>query len=97
MSEMKTLSKEEREGAHATFLRGLALPLAVAVLLDRYEAIVRDLEQRLSPLANSLEGCSWCDHDEAEGDLIDHCDSCCRKVTTAAYAALTTPESTDHE
>ena len=35
------------------------------------------------------EGChQGCDYDEAEGDLIDHCDACCRKITVLAYELL---------
>lgn len=36
-------------------------------------------------LRKILEGCSRCDFDEAEGELVNHCDACCRKVTRFCY------------
>lgn len=32
-----------------------------------------------------LLGCSSCDYDEAEGDLLDHCASCQKKIVALAY------------
>lgn len=36
-------------------------------------------------LHNALKGCTGCEWDEAEGDLVDHCAKCQRRVTTLAY------------
>lgn len=27
-------------------------------------------------------GCPHCEYDEAEGGLFNHCDQCCRRITT---------------
>lgn len=35
-----------------------------------------------------LTGCGYCDSDEAEGAVINHCDGCCRRITTQLYALL---------
>jgi hypothetical protein len=32
-----------------------------------------------------LAGCSKCEYDEAEGGIVNHCDACCRKFTTAGW------------
>ena len=29
------------------------------------------------------EGCAYCEWDEAEGALVNHCNDCCRKIATA--------------
>lgn len=44
-------------------------------------------------LAGALGGCSSCEYDEAEGDLVNHCDKCCREVTTRAFALATRKET----
>ena len=35
-------------------------------------------------LSKLLDGCGFCDCDEAEGDIVDHCPECCRKITAWA-------------
>ena len=35
-----------------------------------------------------LEGCPLCDCDEAEGGVVNHCDVCCRRITTELYGML---------
>jgi hypothetical protein len=30
--------------------------------------------------------CVLCDFDEAEGDVVNHCDVCCRRITTELWA-----------
>ena len=35
-----------------------------------------------------LQGCNRCDVDEAEGGVMNHCDACCRFITTDLYAIL---------
>lgn len=35
-----------------------------------------------------LQGCAYCDTDEAEGGVLNHCDGCCRRITTQLYALL---------
>lgn len=32
-----------------------------------------------------LQGCSACSYDEADGGIVNHCDSCCRRVATWAW------------
>ena len=32
-----------------------------------------------------LRGCPHCEYDEAEGGLINHCDMCCRKITSMIW------------
>jgi hypothetical protein len=32
--------------------------------------------------------CPHCEFDEAEGDLIDHCDRCCRRIAVAVGRML---------
>jgi hypothetical protein len=32
-----------------------------------------------------LSGCRLCDVDEAEGGVVNHCEVCCRRITTEAY------------
>jgi hypothetical protein len=32
------------------------------------------------------QSCGECDYDEADGGLMNHCNKCCRKITTEAYA-----------
>lgn len=46
-------------------------------------------ESKLEKLKQLLRnGCSACDFDEAEGYLLNHCDKCCREITTLAYEML---------
>lgn len=35
-----------------------------------------------------VDGCMRCEYDEAEGGLVNHCDACCRKITTELYGLL---------
>ncbi len=45
-----------------------------------------DVNVKAAAFIERLEdGCSSCDFDEAEGGLVDHCDTCCRWLTTQAY------------
>ncbi len=37
--------------------------------------------------------CSKCDHDEAEGEVLDHCDKCCRSITTQVWAIVVNKEA----
>lgn len=32
--------------------------------------------------------CGKCDHDEAEGGVVDHCDKCCRRIVTELHGML---------
>ncbi len=42
-------------------------------------------DQEFKALHEVLQGCSGCTYDEAEGGLVDHCPTCQRKVTEAAW------------
>jgi len=44
--------------------------------------------ERVGEIHKVLKGCVDCDLDEAEGELIDHCDVCCRKVTALVWEML---------
>lgn len=37
------------------------------------------------------KGCSKCEYDEADGGLFNHCDTCCRRITTFAWGLAHTP------
>lgn len=50
---------------------------------------MRDIQALMKRFIKQLEeGCSTCEFDEAEGGLMDHCDKCCRQITTMAYEIL---------
>ena len=40
----------------------------------------------LRPLRALDNTCPHCEYDEAEGGLVSHCDSCCRKIVTELWA-----------
>lgn len=40
----------------------------------------------LIPLKALDNTCPHCTFDEAEGDLLNHCDACCRKIVTELWA-----------
>lgn len=38
-----------------------------------------------------VDGCHRdCNYDEAEGGLVNHCDACCRKITTDLFELIVT-------
>ena len=60
---------------------------------DVATAIVRQRDaswKTFDALAKALgQHCSRCDFDEAEGDLVSHCDACCRKIVTDCITIAT--------
>jgi len=43
----------------------------------------------LGELLAKFEGCPHCDYD-AEGGLVNHCDTCCRVITSKAWDVFQT-------
>jgi hypothetical protein len=45
-----------------------------------------------TPLVQRLrDGCGSCEFEEADGELIDHCEACCRAITGLAYDLFLRP------
>lgn len=59
-----------------------------SVKLSASKEVRRTMKAKSKPLtiadlhAEFWTGCPHCDHDEAEGGLVNHCDDCCRRITT---------------
>lgn len=66
--------------------------------LNRAKQSIRDQKRQSKALRKALiKGreivrtcCPSCDYDEAEGDLLNHCDKCCRRITRDLYIHLLT-------
>ncbi len=58
---------------------------------ERRRALFEKEQRRKSCVTKAMfierleDGCSGCEFDEAEGGLVNHCDTCCRWLTTQAY------------
>ena len=56
----------------------------VIELMESYARLA--IQSHLEALRKLSETCcGHCDYDEAEGGLMDHCDKCCRKITTKLW------------
>jgi hypothetical protein len=52
------------------------------------DRVAKPNAQAMRDIARSVlrSSCVLCDFDEAEGDVINHCDVCCRRITTELWA-----------
>lgn len=44
-----------------------------------------DKREAATAILKALAGCRGCEYDEADGALFNHCDKCCRRITTLAW------------
>lgn len=68
------------------------IPSEAARIADQWLADKEVKEQKLiKDFMDALTtGCGTCTYEEAESELMNHCASCCFKVTTAAYELFVT-------
>ena len=64
--------------------------IAMVAELDRLELLTGKWARAMR---DALQPCRQCDYDEAEGDLYNHCPSCCHRVTSTAYEHFATEEA----
>jgi hypothetical protein len=44
--------------------------------------------EKYNALVSKLSGCGWCTYEEADGDIVDHCQACRLAITTMTIDLL---------
>lgn len=79
----------DRDETERAFYEWLESRNSLASRLDAWEeATRRERERWVAEIQPLLEGCSRCDYDEAEGEILNHCNECCRKVVAHCWTIV---------
>lgn len=66
-----------------TFGEAVGLTLEANERAQRVDVLVGDVMASITG-----QRCGRCDYDEASGDVVSHCDHCCRRITTLVFTKL---------